>query len=319
LPHAHGQAVDPMVVDSEGAVTPAGPAASAHHFVWDNELSRTLEQRAVKMDFWEKRDLAAVAKGNYQLVKRGGYEDPTGRRHKLSVSHYPNRTHTVPPTPGRPLTYRFARTTLCVARMDTATAVRALGERVESRVACLNFANQHHRGGGYLNGAHAQEEDLCRLMPALYSQLGRLKYPLDDGQAHFTRTLLARTAGSYDLDGAPVEVDVISAAMPNLGAPRVGMHPGGEKWVANVRLRMRAVLHAAREESCNSLVLGAFGCGAFRNPPASVAHLFKQVLDSDEFRGAFETVVFAILEPKQCAALKPLAVLARRLARRDLY
>ena len=61
--------------------------------------------------------------------------------------------------------------------MDTASAARALAERgIEA--ACLNFANQYHTGGGYLSGARAQEEDLCRLVPQLYSQLSKLPYPI---------------------------------------------------------------------------------------------------------------------------------------------
>ena len=58
------------------------------------------------------------------------------------------------------------------------------------------------------------------------------------------------------------------------------------------------MLHAAREAECSSLILGAFGCGAFHNPPDQVAHLFKHMLNSDEFRGEFQTVVFAILQAK---------------------
>ena len=53
-----------------------------------------------------------------------------------------------------------------------------------------------------------------------------------------------------------------------------------------------------REERCSAIILGAFGCGAFANPPDAVAKLFAECLSSDEFRGAFATVVFAILEPK---------------------
>ena len=50
----------------------------------------------------------------------------------------------------------------------------------------LNFANAHHAGGGYLRGARAQEEDLCRLMPTLYTALKRLAYPLAEDQAHYS-------------------------------------------------------------------------------------------------------------------------------------
>ena len=56
---------------------------------------------------------------------------------------------------------------------------------------------------------------------------------------------------------------------------------------------------AAVAEKHPAVVLGAFGCGAFGNPPADVARLFAEVLASDEFRGALELVVFAIVDPKQ--------------------
>ena len=49
----------------------------------------------------------------------------------------------------------------------------------------------------------------------------------------------------------------------------------------------------------STLVLGAFGCGAFGNPPQDVARCFASALASDEFRGEFARVVFAIVDPKQ--------------------
>ena len=75
--------------------------------------------------------------------------------------------------------------------------------------------------------------------------------------------------------------------------------PHSDEWQAVFYTRVRAVLHAAREEKVETLVLGAFGCGAFGNPPDGVAPLFAKALASDEFRGAFATVVFAILEFQQ--------------------
>lgn len=44
-----------------------------------------------------------------------------------------------------------------------------------------------------------------------------------------------------------------------------------------------------------SLVLGVWGCGAFRNEPDSTALDFREALDND-FRGAFSDVVFAITD-----------------------
>jgi uncharacterized protein (TIGR02452 family) len=48
------------------------------------------------------------------------------------------------------------------------------------------------------------------------------------------------------------------------------------------------------EQDCRHLVLGAFGCGVFVNQPEEVAEIFDQLF-KDEFRGKFESVVFAIL------------------------
>ena len=85
------------------------------------------------------------------------------------------------------------------------------------------------------------------------------------------------------------------AAGGRKGTPRAG----SAEWEETVRLRIRAVLAAAVAEKHPAVVLGAFGCGAFGNPPADVARLFAEVLGSDEFRGALELVVFAIVDPKQ--------------------
>ena len=102
-----------------------------------------------------------------------------------------------------------------------------------------------------------------------------------------------------------MRVALVSAAMPNLGSAsgaRRGerrLQPGTQAWRDTVELRLRTVLDASLAKGHAALVLGAFGCGAFGNPPADVARLFAEVLASDEFRGALELVVFAIVDPKQ--------------------
>ena len=60
--------------------------------------------------------------------------------------------------------------------------------------------------------------------------------------------------------------------------------------------KIRTILRIAAHEGRRNLVLGAFGCGAFGNPPTAVAGFFKDVLQEIEFRGRFEVVWFAVIE-----------------------
>ena len=152
--------------------------------------------------------LLLTAHANHQICKRRSYT-PSGGGPLASVDtagqHFVNATHRLrrrppgfvnSPAPPRaptiaahassaPLQPGETETALCVANVDTATALRVLTQRGLHPVG-LNFANAHHAGGGYLRGARAQEEDLCRLMPTLYSALKRLDYPLAEDQAHYS-------------------------------------------------------------------------------------------------------------------------------------
>lgn len=46
----------------------------------------------------------------------------------------------------------------------------------------------------------------------------------------------------------------------------------------------------------DSLVLGALGCGAFRNPPSHISHLFHEVMEEKEFKNKYRLLLFAILD-----------------------
>eukprot|EP00299_Pterocystis_sp_00344_P019648 c9720_g1_i1.p3 GENE.c9720_g1_i1~~c9720_g1_i1.p3 ORF type:complete len:131 (+),score=39.82 c9720_g1_i1:618-1010(+) len=57
--------------------------------------------------------------------------------------------------------------------------------------------------------------------------------------------------------------------------------------------RIRRILAISAQKNHNHVILGAYGCGVFKNDPEEVAQAFQEVLQRD-FRGVFETVVFAI-------------------------
>lgn len=72
-----------------------------------------------------------------------------------------------------------------------------------------------------------------------------------------------------------------------------------EKWwkiCSCCKRKIRTILRIALDNNHTKLVLGALGCGAFKNPPSHVARLFKEVLEEPEFIGAFEEICFAILD-----------------------
>merc|ERR1712032_1768816 len=63
------------------------------------------------------------------------------------------------------------QTQISFSCMFTGDAMHYFTKDKRTKVCGLNFANGEHVGGGYKHGAMAQEEDLCRMIPTLYSSL----------------------------------------------------------------------------------------------------------------------------------------------------
>lgn len=175
----------------------------------------------------------------------------------------------------------------------------------------LNMANATHAGGGFKHGALAQEEALCYRSSLIFT-LKLRHYPLPPLSALYSpkiliiRSSLSSGHGLLDLRhpaNLPV-LSVISVAAVCLPA-RKTTFPSGSKqkeMYANphdrdlMREKMRTILRVAAREGHTQLVLGALGCGAFRNPSWEVAELWKSVLCEREFGGGrWEDVVFAVM------------------------
>jgi uncharacterized protein (TIGR02452 family) len=191
---------------------------------------------------------------------------------------------------------RFAETRVQVVNETTLGAARRLVE-TGARPLALNFANGVHPGGGFLEGARAQEEVLCR-SSALYETLvGDPMY-----EAHAWRPRPDSTDWAIYSPGVPVfrtddgatlpqpwPLDVLTCAAPY--APAIGQPESGDL----LERRIRRVLAIALAYGHTVLVLGAWGCGAFYNDPWRTARDFRSALES-EFAGGFGDVVFAIAD-----------------------
>ena len=175
------------------------------------------------------------------------------------------------------------------------------------KVAVLNFANPHYPGGGVTRGAMAQEECLCRssnLYPCLADQVVFEEFYGHHRQStdyDFSDRLIYTAGVTVFKDDAPVpqmlpkedwfRVDVITCAAPFQGKRRyINRKVLGEL----LKSRIRNILEAAIENEVDVLILGAFGCGVFRNPPEVVAAAFRRVLGEKRYHTAFRRVIFAI-------------------------
>src|SRR5262249_1587085 len=95
----------------------------------------------------------------------------------------------------------------------------------------------------------------------------------------------------------PIVASVISAPAPNAGA--VADNEPGNMVLLEPALRRRAelVLRTAQGHDVEKLVLGAWGCGVFRNDPRMVARVFSELLSlPGPYDGVFADVVFAVLD-----------------------
>ncbi|KAH8930039.1 hypothetical protein BT69DRAFT_1275800 [Atractiella rhizophila] len=214
---------------------------------------------------------------------------------------------------------------------DCAELVRRQWGYSEDEVAVLNMANANHPGGGYLTGAMAQEEALCR-RSTLYSHLTHREsfvspppsqnsdrsinhqlpwYPFEESGGLWTPRVLVFRKGDDD-DCRMLEpeqrfkIGVVSVAA--LNRPELTEDGEGYMWPEDERLTKRkieTILGIAQRHNQKVVILGAFGCGAFKNPPRRMADLFREILSSDRFRGAFERVVLAILERAGSHNLEP--------------
>ncbi len=201
--------------------------------------------------------------------------------------------------PDKPLAHdamAFPETRVQVTNETTLAASRRLVDAGMSPLA-LNFANGKYPGGGFLAGARAQEECLCR-SSALYHTLandpmyaahGRRSRPDSTDWAIYSPDVpVFRTDAGKELE-KPWLLSFLTCAAPV--ADRIGQPEAGDLLQRRIH-RVMEIAHAYRHPA---LVLGAWGCGAFGNDVHRTARDFRNALET-KFSAAFAEVVFAITD-----------------------
>jgi uncharacterized protein (TIGR02452 family) len=198
-----------------------------------------------------------------------------------------------------------------VTNETTAAACRRLiGEGIED-VLALNFASAKNPGGGFVSGAKAQEEDLARCSALYACQLNAWGYYdanraersmlYTDHLIYSPRVPFFRDEG-LELLPAPFVASVITSPAPNAGEVLRRDPAARPRILAALRTRGAHVLAVARAHAHGTLVLGAWGCGVFRNDPDDVAEMFASHLASRVFASAFDRVVFAVYDRSSAQA-----------------
>ena len=169
----------------------------------------------------------------------------------------------------------------------------------------LNFADWFTPGGLVFEGAATQEEDLCRCTD-LYTHLIK-HYYLFYG-CHTGKGQNGLFNGDYIFNGEvhiykydqSNDYKVLETPLPLLTSVITCAAPIYKNQISKDELkklfkdRIRPLLKTARVKGNNTLILGAWGCGAFNNPPEVVAQAFKEVLIDEKLAHCFNEIEFAI-------------------------
>ncbi|MEB8340152.1 TIGR02452 family protein [Streptomyces endophyticus] len=251
--------------------------------------------------------LRELARSTEKIVESGEYAGDGGRVVTIGAAvaraRAGTRMYGPDPVPVPPISPVHRTNVEVTGESSLEAARRMTGERPQP-VAVLNFASARNPGGGYLNGAQAQEEALCRCS-ALYSCLTEVPefYAhhrehrdafYSDRVIHAPGVPVFRDDQGRLLD-TPFEAGFLTSPAPNAGVIAQRTPERVHEIPAALAARAERVLEVAAAAGYRRLVLGAWGCGVFQNDPGQVAEAFRALLEG-RFAGRFEQVVFAVLD-----------------------
>jgi uncharacterized protein (TIGR02452 family) len=263
----------------------------------DSDDLAALRRRELDIPRERARELGQSA---LRAIREGWYAGPDGRPvdWRTDVEKAAAAKVSLPPGAALPpLTReRFPETHVLVANDTTLGAARRLHD-AGLRPLSLNFANGVEPGGGVLTGARAQEEVLCRSSALLATLEGDPMYDAHRQGPPYESSdwvILSSDVPVFRRDDGrslaqPWSTSFATCAAPY--APRLGQPRSGDL----LERRIRRLLAVARAYAFDTLVLGAWGCGAFGNDPARTARDFRAALEID-FDGAFRHVTFAVTD-----------------------
>ncbi len=251
-----------------------------------------------------------IAEDTLRILKQGFYTNAFGENVIIKTAQQYSEGNTKVYTPKETdiligkniLNVPIKETNYKVVNDTTLNVVRKMLEAGLEKILCLNFASAKNPGGGFLNGSSAQEESIVRatgLYPCLLNAEEYYSTNRNTQSCVYTDYMIY----SPDVpifkneDGQYLEnlctVSIITAPAVNAGVVRESEPQLVPEIEVVMKRRIEKVLRIAIEHGHNNLVLGAWGCGVFRNSPEEVSRYFKEVIGG-KFDRVFDNIFFGI-------------------------
>ncbi|WP_295614728.1 TIGR02452 family protein [Chamaesiphon sp. GL140_3_metabinner_50] len=256
--------------------------------------------------------LKNTAKETLDILKIGKYIDRAGKTIEFLAAQQSAVKNTVLYTPQQSyalLEQPAASTSKQQPQIEVTTeTTQVAANRLVRAEGCrdlvlLSFASARNPGGGFINGAKAQEEDLarcsgiypCLLTQPTYYDVNRAGESLlySDYTIYSPNVPWFRVR-NRELSDNVFLASVITAPAPNAGQALRRDPECSAAIAATLERRAGIVLAIARDNGHRSILLGAWGCGVFCNDPGMVADAFGRWLEHPSFWGCFDRVIFAI-------------------------
>ncbi len=262
----------------------------------------------------KREELAKIAKETLNIVDQGFYKNSLNEKVniKSEVDKSVAGTTLYTPKDTSDILLRLKpeekyQTKIRVTNETTLSAAKKLKEAGEEKVLALNFASAKNPGGGFLKGSPAQEESLARASSLYESLISRgemyeynkkLKTCLYSDYMIYTPDAVIIRNNEGDLENKPYSVSFITSPAVNAGVVRGRESVAAQNQIHPVmKKRIEKILALGIHHGYKKIVLGAFGCGVFKNRPEDVSFYFKEViLKNPKIRNQYEEIVFAVLD-----------------------
>ena len=214
-----------------------------------------------------------------------------------------------------------------VKKMDWGEMALECTKIYNSIFACLNMANETYPGGGYNRGPAAQEENMFRRTDCHFSIDRERDLAVDRTYNKRMRELISAADGTTYIDVqapricikgkengdgtlSPENLLAIGPNLSNIGydelikediflfyelrcaAVNINKDKGETFNPDEMKKRIEAQFKTLKNAGVRHAILGAFGCGAFNNPPDQVATLYKDCLE--RYKNDFDVIAFPI-------------------------